>query len=146
MVKLWLMPMNKTIVLCLMMIFFTAAAEARYVRKLREPDFFIPADDRMHKPEKLPPVQKIVSQDSTEEEKQVKFTEIPEYKKKYSRYLADMAVFANTKSFPVNEAFDADMAVFTDGKIFEVTETADQNITTREQKSFYSLVDSIVKN
>ena len=115
--------MNKTIVLCLMIIFFTAAAEARYVRKLREPDFFIPVDDRMHKPEKL-----------------------PEYKKKYSRYLADMAVFANTKSFPVNEAFDADMAVFTDGKIFEVTETADQNITTREQKSFYSLVDSIVKN
>ena len=137
--------MNKTIVLCLMIIFFAAAAEARYVRKLIEPDFFIPADDRMHKPEKLPPVQKTVSKDSAGEEK-AKLTDIPEYKKKYSRYLADMAVFANSKSFPVNEAFDADMAVFTDGKIFEVTETADQNITTREQKSFYSLVDSIVKN
>ena len=146
MVKLWLMPMNKTITVFLAMILFAAAAEARYVRKLIEPDFFIPADDRMHKPEKLPPVQKTVSQDSTEEEKQVKFTEIPEYKKKYSRYLADMAVFANSKSFPVNEAFNADMAAFTDGKVFEVTETADQKITTGEQKSFYSLVDSIIKN
>lgn len=138
--------MNKTITVFLAMILFAAAAEARYVRKLIEPDFFIPADDRMHKPEKLPPVQKTVSQDSTEEEKQVKFTEIPEYKKKYSRYLADMAVFANSKSFPVNEAFNADMAAFTDGKVFEVTETADQKITTGEQKSFYSLVDSIIKN
>lgn len=138
--------MNKTITVFLAMILFAAAAEARYVRKLIEPDFFIPADDRMHKPEKLPPVQKIVSQDSTEEEKQVKFTDIPEYKKKYSRYLADMAVFANSKSFPVNEAFNADMAAFTDGKVFEVTETADQKITTGEQKSFYSLVDSIIKN
>ena len=137
--------MNKTIVLCLMIIFFTAAAEARYVRKLREPDFFIPADDRMHKPEKLPPVQKTVSKDSAGEEK-AKLTDIPEYKKKYSRYLADMAVFANSKSFPVNEAFNADMAAFTDGKVFDVTETADQKITTGEQKSFYSLVDSIIKN
>ena len=145
MVKLWLMPMNKTITVFLAMILFAAAAEARYVRKLIEPDFFIPADDRMHKQEKLPPVQKTVSKDSAGEEK-AKLTDIPEYKKKYSRYLADMAVFANSKSFPVNEAFNADMAAFTDGKVFEVTETADQKITTGEQKSFYFLVDSIIKN
>ena len=44
----------KNVVLFFLVIFFMLNnAGAQYVRKIKEPDFFIPYKDRMHKPEVL---------------------------------------------------------------------------------------------
>lgn len=119
------------------------SADARYVRKLKEPEFFIPEQDKMHKPEKLP---KIVVLKPKTEVKEEKFTKIPEYKNKYNKYIANLAVFANTKTMPENSEVQNDLAKMETGEIFEVTEDVSQDITTKEQKEFYTLAAKILKD
>ena len=51
--------MKKIIVVILFFVVSFRLADARYVRKVREPNFFIPKADRMHKPEKLPKLENI---------------------------------------------------------------------------------------
>ena len=135
--------MNKIWLIIPVFILTAAVADARYVRKLREPDFFIPAGDRMHKPEKLPEIKAINQQKAVKKEV---FTSVPEYKTKYNKYLADMAVFANSKVLRDNVELDIDLAAMENGDIFEVTAEAPQKVTAREQKEFYLLVKKILEN
>lgn len=117
-------------------------ANARYVRKLREPDFFIPEQDRMHKPEKLPEINFLVNNDR----KMENFTKIPDYKLKYSEYLADMNAFAKNKILPENQKLNNDLAAMENGSVFEVVSETDNKISTKEQKEFYSLVEKMIYN
>ncbi len=141
-----------TILLITMMI--ASIAEARYVRQVREPDFFIPANDRMHKAEKLPkikiikPIQKpvkTVEVKTTETKKEV-YTTVPEYKNKYGKYVANLAVFAKSKIMPEDKELEEDLKVFNEGEIFEVTQEAPQKITSAEQRAFYDIANEILKN
>ena len=135
--------MNKIILALLFVVAVVFSADARYVRKLREPDFFIPEKDKMHKPEKLPKIVVLRPQKKVKEEK---FTKVPEYKTKYNKYIAGLAVFANTKKMPEDIEIQADLAKMESGEVFEVTEDVSQEITTKEQKEFYTLAAKILNN
>ena len=64
MVKLWLMRIDmvkKIVFICLLIAFCVGVSfsvHSKYVRKYVEPDFFIPAKDKFHQQEKLPPLPK----------------------------------------------------------------------------------------
>lgn len=135
--------MNKLIAVLLIAAAVVFSADARYVRKLKEPDFFIPEQDKMHKPEKLP---KIVVLKPKAKVKEKKFTKIPEYKTKYNKYIASLAVFANTKTMPDNSEVQNDLAKMETGEVFEVTEEVSQEITAKEQKEFYTLAAKILND
>jgi hypothetical protein len=51
--------MKKFILFLVVLLFSGTAVFAQYKRKLKEPDFFIPYSDRMHKPEILPRLKNI---------------------------------------------------------------------------------------
>lgn len=142
-IKLWLMKMNKFKMLFFYLILFAVFdVQAKYVRKLKEPDFFIPEQDRMHKPEKLPEINFLANGFKS----MPVFTKIPDYKLKYNQYLVDMAVFAENKKLPENKDLNDDLAEMNDGKIFEVNSNIDNKILTKEQMLFYSLVEKIIQN
>ncbi len=133
--------MKKTVLIIFGLAMASTVAEARYVRKVKEPDFFIPAEYKMHQSEKLPKIVKKTKKNVVQKSKTV-----PPYKQIYDNYLADMAVFKNTKTFPENEMFDKDMVVFQDGKIFEVVDGAETKISSQEGENFYVLIDGLIKN
>lgn len=135
--------MKKIVLFFLLFAVAVSFAEARYVRKLKEPDFFIPEKDRMHKPEELP---KVVVLRPKQENKVDNYSEIPEYKIKYNKYVAKLAVFAKTKEMPEDTDVQTDLAKMESGDVFEVTEEASQKITAKEQKEFYTLAAQILKN
>lgn len=135
--------MNKKLVVFFIFCSTIFSAEAGYVRKLKEPDFFIPAQDRMHKPEKLPKIRPLKPKKIVKKEQ---FSEIPEYKTKYNKYLADLAVFANTKIMKENAEVEKDLSSMQSGDIFDVELTVSQRITTKEQKEFYSLAAKILND
>lgn len=135
--------MNKFWLLLVIAAMAAVSADARYVRKLKEPDFFIPENQRMHRPEKLPKI--VVIKPQPEVKKEV-LKQIPDYKTKYNSYLADMAVFAHSKMLPENQKVEADLAAMDSGDVFEVTAEAPQKLTAQEQKEFYLLVEKILKN
>ncbi len=118
------------------------------MRQLKEPDFFIPAKDRMHQPEKLPKIQVLRKNSEVvkKEKKKEHFVSVPEYKNKYDKYMANLTVFAKTKTMPEDKELEADLAAFAEGEIFEVTQEAPQKIISAEQKAFYDLVNQIIKN
>lgn len=134
--------MGKFWMLFLFVFLSYSISDARYIRKVREPDFFIPESDRMHKPEKLPVIEK----------KQVKkikediFKEIPEYKNKYNKYLSDMEIFKKTGFLPYNEDLEKDLSCMETGKVFEVITDDVNTVKTKEQNDFYLLVKDIIKN
>jgi hypothetical protein len=119
--------------------------EAKYVRQLKEPDFFIPDKDKMHQQEKLP---QIHFEKKVEAEKTVKkaasFKEIPEYKTKYEKYLADMRVLAKTKQMPENSELEQDLQAMNMEEAFEVTSAPVTKITSKEQNEFYLLAKEIL--
>ncbi|MBQ9236087.1 MAG: hypothetical protein IJ184_06465 [Alphaproteobacteria bacterium] len=52
----------KKIGLFLFLLLFASGAYGQYMRKLREPDFFIPEADKMHKQEKIPEFKLVVKE------------------------------------------------------------------------------------
>lgn len=134
--------MGKFWMLFLFVFLSYSISDARYIRKVREPDFFIPESDRMHKPEKLPVIEK----------KQVKkikediFKEIPEYKNKYNKYLSDMEIFKKTGFLLYNEDLEKDLSCMETGEVFEVITDDVNTVKTKEQNDFYLLVKDIIKN
>ena len=134
--------MNKWKVVFFIFFLLISTTEARYVRKLKEPEFFIPEYDKMHKPEKLPKV-KVASSTIKKEQKLKK---IPDYKNKYNEYIADLAFFSKTKEMPENSKLIKDLEAMKEGSIFEISENVTQDITTKEQKDFYSLAAEILNN
>ncbi|MBE6444015.1 MAG: hypothetical protein E7020_05045 [Alphaproteobacteria bacterium] len=139
--------MKKGIVVVLFFVVFSFLADAHYVRKVREPDFFIPEADRMHKPEVIPKI-RYVQENKKEiktEENKVKMS-IPEYKNKYSRYIEDMVVFAKSKVMPENEELKKDLNYMLTGEVFEVTENVPEAITSLQQEEFYRITNKILEN
>ena len=71
---------------------------------------------------------------------------MPEYKKKYDKYMVDMAVFANSRVMPNNEELDKDLTFMQTGDVFEVTEHVSDNMKSIQQEEFYRITDRILKN
>lgn len=146
--------MKKSVFVFLFLILSVSSVFAQYKRKLKEPDFFIPYEDRMHKPEILPKIKKIVkttnktentnnkSEEKTEEKK---FSVIPYYKKIYDDYLNKMNTFITTKDF-TDENLDADLNVMESGNVFEVVDDNTSAIDSQEQYDFYMLARDLLKN
>ena len=133
--------MGKFLTLFLIVFLFYSVSDARYIRKVREPDFFIPESDRMHKPEKLP----VIEIKYKNIEKQT-FKEIPEYKNKYNKYLADMDIFKKTGKIPDNIELEKDLSFMETGNVFEVITDDTDPVKTKEQSDFYLLAKDIMEN
>ena len=124
---------------------FSFSVQAGYVRKLKEPDFFIPEGEQMHRQEKLPPINQPNFKKKEIEKKEI-FTEVPEYKKKYENYLEDISFFVKNNEMPENVALENDLKAMESGEVFEVTQNVPEVVTTREHKEFDQLVKEILKN
>ena len=142
--------MKKFILILLVLVLSNFTAFAQYKRKLREPDFFIPYGDRMHKSEVLPKLKNIENTKpktvETNKKNEVYFSEKPEYKKIYDNYLSEINNFLITKKFDENKDMDNDLSLMTNGDIFEVGEDISSNITTQEQYDFYMMAKNILDN
>ena len=158
--------MKKSILVFLIFILSINSVFAQYKRKLKEPDFFIPYNDRMHQPEQLSKFDKkkkvlAKTMDKTQENKETNkkinnknkedknkslFKIKPDYKKIYDNYLKEINVFITSKEFSNNIAFENDLKAMSTGEIFEVFDDNSSNIDTQEQYDFYMLAKDILKN
>ena len=138
--------MKKTVFFILFLMSCCCLAEAAYVRKVREPQFFIPEKDKMHKPEKLPALPKKMAIEEKNQPEDKLLTEIPDYKLKYDKFLADIKVFEKTKVLPDNPELESDLRAMETGKIFEVTVDDPQAISSLEQQEFYWIAKEILKD
>lgn len=152
--------MKKFVLFFLVFVSVAGNAASQYVRKLKEPDFFIPYSDRMHKSEILPKIKVIreipnktnddkskntVSNESNKNNKSV-FNEKPEYKKIYDNYIIELNNYLVTKKFAENKSLENDLSEMADGIIFEVKDEVSNSIKTQEKYDFYMLADKILKN
>lgn len=117
---------------------FVWQTEAVYVRKLKEPVFFIPEKDRMHKQEKLPVIKNNVNKKNNKEK--------PEYKKKVDKYMNDLKQLDESGILPKDKELENDLADMQTGDIFVVDENMSENLNSEETKNFYLLVDDVLKN
>lgn len=149
----------KKIVLSFLVLFMSMDfVSAQYVRKLKEPEFFIPEGDKMHKQEILPQIKKqVISTPKTQhinkkDEKNKKnnkekmFSEVPEYKKIYDGYFNNINDYMKNKKFSDNIELDKDLALMSNENIFEVNDDTSDKITTKEQYDFYMLAKKILEN
>lgn len=110
----------------------SAAQTQGYVRKSLEPDFFIPAEDKLNRPEKLPPIFKD-GKKITGAQKIIGETEIPEYQKKYEQYREDLENVAKTGEIAPNQGLDDALRQMDSGEVFEVKETPSQNSEVKDR-------------
>lgn len=146
----------KKIVLSFLVLFMSIDfVSAQYVRKLKEPGFFIPEGDKMHKQEILPQIKKqVISTPKTqninkkdkENNKEKMFSEVPEYKKIYDGYFSNINDYMKNKKFSDNIELDKDLALMSEENIFEVNDDTSDKITTKEQYDFYMLAKKILEN
>lgn len=145
--------MKKFIWLSLFLVLLSGNSDARYERKLKEPNFFIPETAVMHKAEKLPPI-KIKTQEKKEQEKEEQAIDnslydiagVPDYKQKYNQYLSDIRVFSKTGKMPINKTLEDDLGAMNSNETTEVTAAAPQKITSKEMGEFYNLYKKILNN
>ena len=145
---------DKMIYFRFVLIFFVFTCDvafAQYVRKLKEPDFFIPYGDRMHKDENISDItkkEKTTAKTHVNKQKSedIIFNEIPEYKKIFTEYTNSVNKFKKEKYFEVSDNFYNDLYLMEEGKIFEVEEDKSPSINTREQFEFYKLAKEISDN
>lgn len=127
--------MMRFFVMVMLLFLCSLNADARYVRKLKEPDFFIPEQDKMHKAEKLPEIISVNSQSDSN---------VPEYKNKYNKYLINMQNFIKTGVIGDDQELKEDLSKMATGNVFEV----DGNVSsrpTKEQQEFELLTEKIIK-
>ena len=130
--------MNKKVFVILFLL-VSFSVNAKYVRKLKEPDFFIPEIDKMHKIEKLPVMN--IKSDVIKKEIYKK----PDYKKKYDEYLRDVNVFAKTRTMPENNVLQNDLASMNTGDVFEVEESSFDYSNYKEYVKFEKILKNILK-
>ena len=142
--------MKKVILFFLVFILMENNVYAEYVRKVKEPDFFIPYSDRMHKPEVL---QKIKKQDKTitktvknNQKGKILFNKKPDYKNIYDNYIRDINNYLATKNFERNENLENDLSMMNNNDVFEIEDDSSNSIETQEQYDFYMLAKKILKN
>lgn len=142
--------MKKFILVLIILFLSVSNVLAQYKRKLKEPDFFIPYNDRMHKPEVLPEIKKIKKSINKTPDNKYKnetlFKEIPEYKKIYDNYLKEIYNFRLTKKFEENKILNNDLTMMINGEIFEVGDDTSLDINTQEQYDFYMLAKKMLDN
>ena len=128
----------KKLLYILILFILSSIADAKYIRKVSEPNFFIPEQYKMHKQEKLPLIKKYVKN------KDVKIN-IPEYKKKYDEYIYDIKDFSKTGFLPVNDNLLKDLDQMSTGDIFIVDDKYNY-LKTSEYLNFNLLLENILKN
>lgn len=139
--------MKKFILVLIILFLSVSNVLAQYKRKLKEPDFFIPYNDRMHKPEVLPKIKKSIKKTPNDKYKnKTLFKEKPEYKKIYDSYLNEINNFRLTKKFEENKILDNDLTMMINGDIFEVGDDTSLDINTQEQYDFYMLAKKMLDN
>ncbi len=166
-----MVDMKKFIVITFSILSLAASADAQYVRKLKEPDFFIPAGEEMHKAEKLPEIRVIQKENTkaqqtnevaqnlskntvseTTEKVMEKNTsrnylkQIPEYKNKYNQYINDIMRFYSDGVMPKNEILQNDLAAMNSDEHRMVKAPAPNELTSKEMADFYALYQKMLKN
>lgn len=142
--------MKKIFLLFLMFVFVINNCFAQYKRKLKEPDFFIPYNEKMHKQEKLFLLKNkgitISKTDNKKEKVEDFFNKKPDYKKIYDNYLNEINIFITTKNFRENIDLNEDLKSMENGDVFEVEDDNSSDIDTQEQYNFYMLAKSLLEN
>lgn len=100
------------------------AQNGGYVRKTKEPEFFVPEKDGFNKPEKLPPV--IVKKEKNSVQ------ETPEYQQKYEEYQQDIQKVGSGGEIAENEGLTQALTQMDSGAVFEVKKTPSQNSAAKE--------------
>ena len=119
------------------------SAHAGYVRKLKEPDFFIPEQNKMHQQEKIPSIEGWNKPET--KPKQEVFYEKPDYKKKYSEYIEDIKILSRVGNLPENKELESDLQAM-DGTVFEVEESAETESFSKEKEKFEEISLEILQN
>lgn len=108
-------------------------AQSRYVRKQRQPDFFMPEKVHFNQPEKLPalPKKEVIKkvqkkETSIAEIKSEAKTEsvvfVPEFQRKFDDYNHDISYISRSGEIPQNELLTADLAAMNSNARFLVEE------------------------
>ena len=134
--------MNKIILpLSLLFVWGGIAMETAFARELKEPNFFIPEKDRMHKAEVLPPIQ-VLMEDSDWDLVQ----NMPNYKRIYNKYLERMKIFAKEGKITEDSELNESLEKMQSGNVFEVTQTVPENSATKEYRDFICITENVINN
>lgn len=144
--------MKKYFICCFGSILLLSAAAAaqseRYVRKMPEPEFFIPESDKFNRPEKLPPIYlngKKVTGSDEEETVQDAAPQKPGYQQKYVQYQEDLKSIAVNGEIAPNKELDNALGSMKNGEVFEVKETPSQNSEVRDRFE-KAVVETLTQN
>lgn len=169
MVKLWLIKMKKIIFFAFLFLLIINDINAQYIRKIKEPDFFMPENAKLHKQERLPSLN-IKKIDNSLEETQKNFQnnnqdnnlsekekvsdnkslydiiEVPDYKNKYDEYIRDIKIYNKTKQMPENPELEKDLAKMNSNEKKILNTPSPQKITSEEMRDFYEIYKQIMAN
>lgn len=144
--------MKKYFICCFCSVFLLSAAAAaqneRYVRKMPEPEFFIPEGDKFNRPEKLPPIYlngKKVTGSGEEETAQNAAPQKPGYQQKYGQYQEDLKSIAVNGEIAPNKELDNALESMKTGEVFEVKETPSQNSEVKDRFE-KAVVETLTQN
>lgn len=115
--------------------------ENAFARELKEPNFFIPEQDRMHKAEVLPPIQ-VLGEDINLDLVQ----NVPNYKRIYNNYLERMKIFAKEGKITEDSELNESLEKMQSGNVFEVTQTVPENSAAKEDKEFIYITENVINN
>ena len=165
MVKLWLIKMKKIIFFVILFLLIVDDINAQYIRKIKEPDFFMPENAKLHKQEKLPSLnikkidnglaetQKNFQDNNLSEKEKVSYNkslydirEVPDYKNKYDEYIRDIKIYDNTKQMPENPELEKDLAKMNSNERKILNTPSPQKITSEEMGNFYKIYKQIMDN
>ena len=165
MVKLWLIKMKKIIFFVILFLLIVDDINAQYIRKIKEPDFFMPENAKLHKQEKLPSLnikkidnslaetQKNFQDNNLSEKEKVSYNkslydirEVPDYKNKYDEYIRDIKIYNNTKQMPENLELEKDLAKMNSNERKILNTPSPQKITSEEMGNFYKIYKQIMDN
>ena len=165
MVKLWLIKMKKIIFFVILFLLIVDDINAQYIRKIKEPDFFMPENAKLHKQEKLPSLnikkidnslaetQKNFQDNNLSEKEKVSYNkslydirEVPDYKNKYDEYIRDIKIYDNTKQMPENPELEKDLAKMNSNERKILNTPSPQKITSEEMGNFYKIYKQLMDN
>jgi len=157
--------MKKIIFFVILFLLIVDDINAQYIRKIKEPDFFMPENAKLHKQEKLPSLnikkidnslaetQKNFQDNNLSEKEKVSYNkslydirEVPDYKNKYDEYIRDIKIYDNTKQMPENPELEKDLAKMNSNERKILNTPSPQKITSEEMGNFYKIYKQIMDN
>lgn len=157
--------MKKIIFFVILFLLIVDDINAQYIRKIKEPDFFMPENAKLHKQEKLPSLnikkidnslaetQKNFQDNNLSEKEKVSYNkslydirEVPDYKNKYDEYIRDIKIYNNTKQMPENPELEKDLAKMNSNERKILNTPSPQKITSEEMGNFYKIYKQIMDN